>query len=93
MRPTGAEGAHFDGNKANNFLPNLRWASPVENGGDNARLGVSKGERHGAHKLTDDAVRDIRLYEKSYSKYAAQYGVSIATIQRVIQRKGWTHVQ
>jgi len=45
------------------------------------------------HKLTDDDVREIRKHEKSYRLLALDYGVSIATIQRVIQRKGWTHVQ
>lgn len=92
-RPDGAEGAHFNGDKHDNALGNLRWASPQENGGDNARLGVSKGELHGMHKLTDDAVREIRKHEKSYRLLAEEFGVSIATIQRVIKRKGWTHVQ
>lgn len=92
-RPEGAEGAHFNGDKHDNRLDNLRWASPGENGSDNARLGVSKGELHGMHKLTDGDVREIRKHEKSYRLLAEEFGVSIATIQRVIKRKGWTHVQ
>lgn len=92
-RPDGHEGAHGDGDKGNNSLANLRWATALGNGSDNARLGVSKGTLHGMHKLTEDDVREIRKYEKTYAAYAAQYGVSVATIQRVIKRKGWTHVQ
>lgn len=92
-RPEGAEGAHWDGDKSNNSLSNLRWATPADNGSDNARLGVSKGERHGLHKLTDEAVREIRKHGKSYRSLAADYDVSVGTIQRVIQGKGWTHVQ
>lgn len=92
-RPDGFEGAHFDGDKLNNHLDNLRWTSPKGNGEDNARLGVVKGELHGMHKLNDEAVRDIRKHEKTYAAYADQYGVSVGTIQRVIQGKGWTHVQ
>lgn len=92
-RPEGAEGAHFDGDKSNNNLSNLRWATPGENGADNARLGVSKGESHGLHKLTDADVRIIRRHEKSYRLLAREFGVSVATIQRVITGKGWTHVR
>lgn len=92
-RPDGFEGAHFNGDKMDNSLDNLRWTSPKGNGEDNARMGVSKGELHGMHKLTDDAVRDIRKREIAYSEYAERYGVSVATVRRVIKGKGWTHVQ
>lgn len=92
-RPEGAEGAHWDGSRDNNSLTNLRWATKQGNGADNARLGVSKGERHSLHKLTDEAVRGIRERWGTYRQMAEEYDVSVSAVARVAQGKGWTHVQ
>jgi hypothetical protein len=39
-RPAGCQAAHGDGNKLNNTLENLRWASPKENNADKVRHGT-----------------------------------------------------
>lgn len=53
--------AHWDGNKSNNSIDNLRWASKPENEADKLRHGRdNRGERHGMSKLTADQVRQIR---------------------------------
>lgn len=92
-RPPGMEGAHRNGNKRDNRIENLYWATPKQNGEDNARLGVSKGELHDMAKLTDDAVRYIRASGMRRDVLADMFKVSKTTIQRVLSGRGWTHVQ
>jgi HNH endonuclease len=57
---------------------------------------VRRGESHGCHKLTDEQVVEIR------NKYIPrvvtiptlrdEYGVTYSTIQKIVQRKTWTHI-
>lgn len=91
-RPKGTECAHFNGVVDDNRLTNLRWATPLENGRDNARLGVSKGERHGSSKLTEAAVRDIRSSGERTAVLAARYGVAFGTVCAARARRSWVHV-
>jgi len=52
-----------------------------------------KGTQHPKHKLTPEAVREIRtLYRPgciTYREIAEQYGVSLQLIARVIDRTAW----
>ncbi len=57
----------------------------------------ARGSRHGAAKLTERDVREIRRrYAKGRETFAAladAFGVSPQTIGLVIHRKTWTHVE
>ena len=95
------QSAHWDGDKTNNALTNLRWATSSENNLDKKRHGTFTnprlyGEENNKAKLTVAKVRKIRhLYEsedKSMGSLARKYSVSIQSISAVIARRNWAHV-
>lgn len=56
----------------------------------------SYGEKNGMTKLTDDQVRELRNNwpsSESVASIAMRYGVSRWTIQRIVRRKVWKHVE
>ncbi len=57
---------------------------------------LARGGRHGNAKLTESQVYEIRLRYSlsllSLAMMAKEYGVSKATIQRIVSRAGWQHV-
>jgi hypothetical protein len=96
-RPDGMQVAHADGDRLNARLDNLRYATPLENAEDKRRHGTdTPGERNGMHKLTDDAVRQVRQLRAEGAlqrELAEKFGVSIAAIQFVLNGKHWSHVK
>lgn len=55
----------------------------------------SRGSKNHNAVLTEDNVRQMRvLYDngKNYATIAREYGVSQATVSRIIRRLNWTHV-
>jgi hypothetical protein len=63
------------------------WKMPAEK--------VRRGEASRNAKLTEDEIRQIRaLYAAGSTQVglAAQFGVSQATVSRVVLRQGWAHV-
>ena len=90
-RPEGKECAHLDGNRLNNDLRNLAWVSRRENHAHKIVHGTFQhGERHGMHKLTFDAVKEIRQAEPFDSAaLAKKYGVCRETIKRVRYFRAW----
>jgi len=51
-----------------------------------------KGEASNGHKLTDATVRLIRAACGSQRDVAERFGVSQATVSRVVTRASWSHV-
>ncbi len=51
-----------------------------------------KGEEHHNHKLTNDAVRDIKKREHYSQYYADMYGVSKSLISHIWYGRAWTHI-
>jgi hypothetical protein len=92
----GAQAAHNDGDRSNNRLTNLRWATPVENQADRIRHGTDlRGSAVFGAVLTEPDVARIRDRIRSGERnpqIANDYGVSVSTIHLIRHNKTWRHV-
>jgi hypothetical protein len=87
----GAHAAHADAKVTNNYLSNLRWATPKENAQDRMRHGsYNIHERHHSAKLTMEKAMEIRAKYKRVHRtksntreLAKEYGVSPGTIRSI----------
>jgi hypothetical protein len=91
--PGKAEAAHWDGDKLNNHVSNLRWASTAENGADTARHGTRVGERNGRAKLTWEQVQQARAeYTGKWgeqSQLARKFGVKSTAMRSALLGEHW----
>lgn len=87
---------HLSGDKADNRVVNLEWATAEENIEHSVAMGLPpSGAGHSAAILTPMAVRAIREKRAAGVKRQAladEYGVSIDTIKAVITRRIWKHI-
>jgi hypothetical protein len=95
--PPGQEVRHLDGNPSNNQASNLAYGTRLMNMQDAIEHGtIRRGEDKSQAKLTDAAVRKIRaIYAaggRSHRSLAAEFGVTHALIQKVIDRRAWKHI-
>lgn len=93
---------HIDGNKSNNNVSNLEWATQSENNRHAIRTGLkiftekNRLASTRGFKISRDQVADIRirfLKGKSLSELAKMYSVSKAQICRIVNRKSRISVQ
>lgn len=97
-RPDGCQCAHWDGNKTNNALTNLRWATPKENAADRSRHGRTyrqQGELHRAAILTEEQVVEIKrrlARGERQSAIARYFAINYGTLHSIARGQSWTHV-
>lgn len=73
----------------------LRWATASQNAKDRRKDCTqhdTSGSNHGAAKLTEADVIDIRSSSKNQRQLAKKYDVSFQTISKIINRQRWQHV-
>ena len=93
--PEGLEVAHRDGNKSNNHVSNLEYASHTENEKMKHMHGTDpSGSRNGASKLTWAQVVDIKHRVRNGKRgtarrVALEYGISESTVSMLLSGKRW----
>lgn len=86
---------HKDGDKSNNSLSNLEWATYSENtlhAYDNGLIISLKGEKHNMAKLTNAQALEIRGSVGSCKSVGAKYGVSAMIVSKIRRRELWAHL-
>lgn len=91
--PHDHEGAHRDGDRTNNRLSNLRWATHGDNEADKIGHGTRlRGALVGSSKLTSADVQEIRRARSAGEKVlslAGRFGVCRNTITNITTGKSW----
>jgi hypothetical protein len=94
--PIGHEGCHWDGDRLNNRLSNLRWGTPKENAADSNRHGHHRrGSEMLSAQFTDAQVIEMRqLWAQGAQLPAlgAMFHACKGTIFNVVSGHTWKHL-
>jgi hypothetical protein len=84
------EAGHSCGKKRCINRYHISWLTYEQNGADRVRHGTSnRGERQGAHKLTEANVLAIRASTETGAILGARFGVSGSHVSRIRRREEW----
>jgi len=89
---------HIDGNKQNNRVDNLEWATSKENIGHAISIGIrnTQGERNPFSKTAEETVLKIReLYNtgKYFNRELSKmFNMPISTVEHITSRRRWKHL-
>ena len=96
--PDGYEVNHKDGNKLNNCVTTLEYITHSENVLHSFNMGLQVGLVGGNNPSAIFTEKDIPIIRKrsengeTQQLIANDYGVCIATISLIVNRKNWSHV-
>lgn len=83
-------------NNDGNYDPgNVRWATRSEQNKNRDNSLMARGERVSLAVLTESEVREIRGLAAMYSRstIAAEFGVTKGTINHIVWKRTWRHVE
>jgi hypothetical protein len=86
------QACHNDGNRANNAISNLRWASPAENYNDRRAHGTdASGDRNPSAKLTAAQARLMKSLKGKFThkELSGLFAVSRSAVQRIVYGIAW----
>lgn len=87
---------HIDGNKLNNHVSNLEWATAQEQADHAISLSLvnSVGENNPNSKLTKDQVLEIRSLKGKFThnELSKMFNVHPGAIQKIQLRIAWKHI-
>jgi hypothetical protein len=84
---------HLDGNKLNNNINNLRWATHADNYADSIKHKTNAiGIRNGKSKLNEDQVKEIIFSNEPSLSICKKYNVAASTIRAVRLKQNWKHI-
>jgi hypothetical protein len=88
---------HKNTTKNDNFISNLEWNTQKENVNhayENNLVPLMQGERHGASKLTEKDVLEIRSLKGIVSgvELSKRYDISTSVICAILKRRIWKHI-
>lgn len=91
------DAAHWNGDRHDNRLENLRWATRTENMADTERLGrTAKGERNGHAKITAEdvvAIRSLCGGGMTQAQAGAKFGLTRGSVSDITRGRNWSHIQ